>query len=71
MKHGGFCVPGRGHTSGVKPVSNEPDAGQVETPLDGPLREGALLNRRLRKNHARLDAEADEHWHDGLFQIDG
>ncbi len=64
---GWFWMPGSGHTTGVKPVSNEPDASHVQTPLDGLLREGALLNGSRRDDQTRLGAEGDEHGNDGMF----
>ena len=62
-------VPGRGHTSGVKPLSNEPDAGHVQTRLDGQTRERALLRGSWRNDERRLRANANEHGDDGLFQV--
>ena len=61
--------PGSGHTTGIKPRSNEPDTSHVQTPLDGLLREGALPNGSRQDNQTGLDAEVDERGDDGPLQV--
>ena len=57
------------HTAGVNALSNESNAGHVQTRLDGQAHERALTHGSGRDDETRWNSEANQDGHDGLFQL--
>lgn len=64
------CVPGRGHTTGVKPLSNEPNASHFQARQRSSARGSQPPNECAEGWPVCLLSDPDQNWHNRLFQVE-